>query len=52
MTCLWVTFCAGMYDNDINNAKKFNIYSYINFNVNYLQVKLRDGSPLPTKDMF
>jgi len=51
-TCVWVTFCAGTYDNDLNNAKKFNICSYINMNVNYLQVKLWDGSPLPIEDMF
>jgi len=51
-TCVWVTFCAGTYYNDQNNAKKFNIYRYIDMNVNYFQVKLRDGSPLPTEDMF
>ena len=42
----------GTYYNDLNNAKKFNIYRYINMNVNYFQVKLRDGSPLPTEDML
>jgi len=51
-TCVWVTFCLGTCNNELNNARKINIFSYIDINVNYLQVKLWDGSPLPTEDMF